>query len=77
MRCGYCQNEVDQQNTSSFKFMGLWFCNLRCWQAFGIRTWRVFRNIAYDPDQLPLGTPDDFPLFGHDPVWDVERWMKC
>jgi hypothetical protein len=57
--------------------MGLWFCNLRCWQAFGIRTWRVFRNIAYDPDQLPLGTPDDFPLFGHDPVWDVERWMKC
>jgi len=77
MKCAYCHNEVDDTNTSSFSFEGLWFCDLRCWQAKGIRTWRIFRKIPYDPDELPIDEADDLPLFPHDPIWDVERWMKC
>jgi hypothetical protein len=40
----------------------------------GLYSWRRFRNIPHDPDQLDV--QEEFPWFEHDPVWSVERWMK-
>ena len=67
--CLYCRHEINENNSHSFRFRGLWFCSQDCWRAMGLCSWRKFRNIPHDPDQLDIVEP-------HDPIWDVERWMK-
>ena len=76
MKCLYCTKEVDEKNTSSFPVRGAWFCDLRCWQAYGIRVWRIFRDIPIDADERNIEDDGKLRPFPHDPIWDAERWMK-
>ena len=90
MRCTYCpctvnvqkgdtksgflvtHTELNDQYGGTVSF-SLPFCSLDCFNAYGLRQWRRYHNLPHDPDQLNWLENDVAP---HDPVWDVERWIR-
>ena len=70
MHCAYCGGKDPFNDKRGFMALTVPFCSFDCYNAYGIRKYREFHKLPYDPDQLNLGIAE------HDPYWDVERW-KC